>query len=61
MNRVRIKNIVNRWKGQAKDFSISIALGDIVCSTVLRKSNGPLKHSINEKYYNKAKDIILQR
>lgn len=38
MNRVRIKNIVNRWKGQAKDFSISIALEDIVCSTVLGKA-----------------------
>lgn len=61
MNKTRVKNIINRWKGQATDFSPIIAASDMISSTVLRHSNGRLKHNLNEFYYNKAKKIIYNR
>ncbi len=61
VNKSRLINIIHRWYGQARDFSPMIALSDIICSTVLRKSNGELKHKLNIYYYDKAKNIIKQR
>ncbi len=61
MNIIRVKNITKRWWGQFWYFSPKIAASDFMVSTVLRKSNGRLKHNLNRYYYNKAKDIILNR
>ena len=43
----RIKNICKRWYGQARYFDIRIALGDFLCATVFRNSNGKIKHWIS--------------
>lgn len=57
----RIKNIFRRWWGQLLYFSPAIAVGDFLCATILRKSNGKLKHIIIQLYYEKAKKIIVNR
>lgn len=61
MNINRIRNVCKRWYGQFRYFSPFIALGDFVCATILRKSTSKLKHNICERYYNRAKNIILKK
>jgi len=61
MNVERIKNIFKRWSGQMTFFSPTIALSDVLVSTVLRKRNGKIKHFINCYCYEKAKSIIYNR
>lgn len=61
MNIKRIRNIIQRWKGQWMYFSPLIAIGDFLCSTLFRFSNSEVKHNISKKYYKKAQTIISER
>lgn len=55
---IRIKNICRRWKGQWIYFSPTIAVGDFICATILRKSNSKIKHRISQSYYKVAQNLI---
>lgn len=57
----RIKNICRRWWGQFWYFSPMIAIGDFLCITILRNSNGKLKYKIIQSYYERAKEIIAKK
>lgn len=57
----RIRYVSKRWYGQWRFFSPKIAICDFLVTTVLRKSNGRLKHFLNFCLYNKAKDVVAQR
>lgn len=57
----RIKNICRRWWGQFWHFSPMIAIGDFLCTTIFRNSNGKLKHKIIQSYYERAKKIIAKK
>lgn len=57
----RIKNICRRWWGQFWYFSPMIAIGDFLCTTILRNSNGKLKYKIIQSYYERAKEIIAKK
>ena len=57
----RIKNICRRWWGPCWYFSPMIAIGDFLCTTILRNSNGKLKYKIIQSYYERAKEIIAKK
>lgn len=61
ISKKRIKNICKRWMGQFLFFDPRIALGDFLCSTLLRNSNSKLKHNLSESYYNRAKAVVEKK
>lgn len=61
ISKKRISNVCRRWMGQLIYFDPRIAIGDFICSTLLKKSNSRLKHNISESYYNRAKTIIEKK
>ena len=60
MNKQRIINICNRWKGQWKYFSPTIAIEDFLASTIFRY-NINARHYLNKYSYSKAKKILSRK